>query len=88
MLVAFMLVAQCRLNIPMMRWAMPPGLAPMAPAELGVRPVVFIPRPRTVPPVPVLPANRSAAFLILLPKFMRNSFSLDPAETDIHQWAY
>ncbi|CCQ45913.1 hypothetical protein ARTSIC4J27_1873 [Pseudarthrobacter siccitolerans] len=56
--------------MPMMRWAMLPDLAPMAPVVFGVRPVVFIPRPRTVPPVPVLPANRPAAFLIMLPKFI------------------
>jgi hypothetical protein len=42
----------------------------MAPVVFGVRPVVFIPRPRTVPPVPVLPENRPAAFLIMLPKFI------------------
>jgi hypothetical protein len=63
-------MAQCRLSIPMIRWATPPDLAPGAPVVFGVRPVVFIPRPRVVPPVLVLPANRSAAFLILLPKFM------------------
>jgi hypothetical protein len=66
----FVLAAQCRLSIPMIRWAMPPDLAPMAPVVFGVRPEVFIPRPRTVPPVPFLPATRPAAFLIMLPKFM------------------
>jgi hypothetical protein len=52
--------------------AMPPvpGLPPMAPVVLGVRPVAFNPLPRTVPPVPDLPENRPAAFLIMLPKFM------------------
>jgi hypothetical protein len=45
----------------------PPGLAPVVPVAFGVRPVVFIPRPRTVP---LLPENRPAAFLIMLPKFM------------------
>jgi hypothetical protein len=52
--------------------AMPPvpGRPPMAPVVWGVRPVAFIPVPRTVPPVPDLPANRPAAFLIMLPKFM------------------
>ncbi|VXB40454.1 conserved hypothetical protein [Arthrobacter sp. 9AX] len=53
----------------MIRWATPPDLAPIAPVVWGVRPVAFIPRPRTVPPVPVLPENRPAAFLIMLPKF-------------------
>jgi hypothetical protein len=52
--------------------AMPPvpGRPPTAPVVCGVRPVAFIPVPRTVPPVPDLPANRPAAFLIMLPKFM------------------
>ena len=51
----------------MILWAMPPALPPVA---CGVRLAAFIPVPRTVPLVPVLPVNRPAAFLIMLPKFM------------------
>ena len=47
-----------------------PERPPIAPVVLGVRPVAFTPVPRTVPPVPDLPANLPAAFLIMLPKFM------------------
>lgn len=50
--------------------ATPPDLAPAAPVVPGVRPLALSPVPRAVPPVPVLPANRPAAFLIMLPKFM------------------
>ena len=51
----------------MILWAMPPVLPPVA---WGVRLAAFIPVPRAVPPAPVLPVNRPAAFLIMLPKFM------------------
>jgi hypothetical protein len=50
--------------------ATPPVLAPGAPVVPGVRPGALRPDPRTVPLVPVLPENRPAAFLIMLPKFM------------------
>jgi hypothetical protein len=56
--------------MPMIRLAMPPGLAPGAPDAGVVLPLAFSPEPRTVPLVPDLPANRPAAFLIMLPTFM------------------
>jgi hypothetical protein len=63
-------MAQRRFSMPIILLAMPPALPPGAPVVCGVRPAAFIPEPRTVPVVPDLPANRPAAFLIMLPKFM------------------
>jgi hypothetical protein len=64
-------VAQWRLSIPMILPAMPCCLPAAPPVVVwGIRPLAFMPVPRTVPLVPVLPDTRPAAFLIMLPKFM------------------